>query len=207
MIHIPNNHHRKLHRESCQKLIRKYQYSPIILKDPKTGKNDTFDTDSIRQSNSGLARNDLKVHAIEANRETTKQIQKQSYRRRMDKMNIPIERFYPQLWDSEHPLDTEHPIVLEALPFYSEPYEDAMNVLRIPEYQRVPPAILEPTQQLHPTPPAQQHSISEQGIHLLNCDDPIKFFDAIFRPNEFRTYIRLSCTGSKKFFIYHHSSG
>ena len=43
-----------------------------------------FDTDSIRQSPSGLARIDLKVYAIEANRETTEQIQKQSYRRRMD---------------------------------------------------------------------------------------------------------------------------
>ena len=148
-----------------------------------------FDTDSIRQSPSGLARIDLKVYAIEANRETTEQIQKQSYRRRMDKMNTPIERFYPQLWDSEHHLETEHPIVLEALPFYSEPYEDAMNVLRIPEYQKFPPAILEPTQQLHPTPPAQQHSISEQGTHLLDCDDPIKFFDAIFRPYEFRTIL------------------
>ena len=105
-------------------------------------------------------------------------------------MNTPIERFYPQLWDTEHALVNEYPIVppeqLEALPFDYEPYEDAMNVLRISEYQKVPPAILEPTQKLHPTPQGQQHSISEQGIHLLDCDDPIKFFDAIFPPYEVR---------------------
>ena len=166
-----------------------------------------FDTDSIRQSPSGLERIDLKVYAIEAIRETAEQIQKQSYRRRMDKMNTLIERFHPKLWDSEHHIETEHQIVLEALPFYSEPYEDAMNVLRIPEYQKVPPAILEPTQQLHPTPPGQQHSISEQGIHLLDCDDPIKFFDAIFRPYEFRTILhQTNCTGFKRNLIYHHES-
>ena len=64
-----------------------------------------------------------------------------------------------------------------------------MNVLRISDHQKVQPAILEPTQQLHPTPPGQQHSISEQSIHLHDCDDPIMFFDAIFPPYEFRTIL------------------
>ena len=107
-------------------------------------------------------------------------------------MNTPIERFYRNC-GIRNMLLSVNPIVppeqLEALPFYYVPYEDAMNVLRISEYQKVPPAILEPTQQLHPTPPGQQHFISEQGIHLLDCDDPIKFFDAIFPPYEFRTIL------------------
>ena len=169
----------------------KIQIDPYYPKGSKDWeKRHIFDTDSIRQSPSGLARIDLQVYAIEANRETTEQIQKPSHHRRLDEMNTPIECFYPQLWDSEHALVNENPIVpleqLESLPFYYEPYEDAMNVHRISEYQKVPPAILEPTQQLHPTTPGQQHSISEQGIHLLDCDDPIKFFDAIFPPYEVR---------------------
>ena len=108
-------------------------------------------------------------------------------------MTTPIEPFYPQMWDLEDALVNENPIVppkqLEALPFYYEPYEDAMNVVIISEHQNVQPVILEPTQQLHPTPPGQQHSISKQGIHLLDCDDPIKLLDAIFPPYQFRTIL------------------
>ena len=47
-------------------------------------------------------------------------------------MNTPIERFYPQLWDSRHALVNENPILppelLESLPFYYEPYEDSINI-------------------------------------------------------------------------------
>ena len=83
-----------------------------------------------------------------------------------------------------------------------------MNVLRISEYQKVPPAILEPTQQLHPTPPGQQHSISEQGIHLLDCDDPIKFFDTIFPRYEVRIILhQTKLYWKQRKFDHLHTSG
>ena len=127
-------------------------------------------------------------------------------------MNTPIERFYPQLWDSEHALVNENPIVppeqLEALPFYYEPYEDAMNVLKISEYQKVPPAILEPTQQIHPTPPGQQHSISEQGITCLTVMIQSSSLTPSTHPMSSEPfYIRLSCTRSKENLINLHTSG
>ena len=48
---------------------------------------------------------------------------------------------------------------------------------------KVPTAAEEPTEPLHPHPPPQQHSLSEQGIHLMHCHDPIDFFDYIYPPH------------------------
>ena len=56
-------------------------------------------------------------------------------------------------------------------------------------FERTPTAIQEPTEALHPNPPSQQHQLSDEAKYLADCDDPIKFFDAIFRPNEFRTIL------------------
>ena len=38
-------------------------------------------------------------------------------------------------------------------------------------------------------PPAECHSLSEQGSYLLNCDEPIDFFDAIFGQSEFNSIL------------------
>ena len=47
---------------------------------------------------------------------------------------------------------------LKVLPFYKEPYENALRVERVPldKFLKVPPAIPEPIIPLHQTPPNQQ---------------------------------------------------
>ena len=64
-------------------------------------------------------------------------------------------------------------------------------VRRMPQqrFDRTPPPIQVPTEALHPNPPAQQHQLSDEAKHLGHCDDPIKLFDSIFCPYEFRTIL------------------
>ena len=147
---------------------------------------------------SGLPRIDLYVFAIDANQETKEQQAKKTHHRNMHTMQTPIERFYPQIWDEEHAKVNKNPILssahLETLPFYKEPYENALFVIRTPanKFQKVPTAIEEPTEPLHTNPPSQQHSLSEQGMHLMNCDNPIDFFDAIYCPQEMENILEQS---------------
>ena len=137
----------------------------------------------------GLIRIDLYVYAIDANHETCSQREKHSYCRPLKNIQTPIEWFFPQLWSSENAPHTSHPVIprelLEVLPFYKEPYENALRVDRVPldKFQKVLPAIPEPITPLHQNPPAQQHSLSQQASHLLHCSEPIKFFEAVFRPS------------------------
>ncbi|KAI6660748.1 PiggyBac transposable element-derived protein 4-like [Oopsacas minuta] len=121
------------------------------------------------QSPSGLERIDLQVYAIEANKETRIHIGKTNRRRRMDELETPIERYYPQLL---------------TLEIHTRDQETRGKV------QKVPLTIKEPTHQLHPTPPTQQHSLSEEVIYLLDCNEPIQYFEAIFRPYEFRSILQ-----------------
>ena len=53
------------------------------------------------QSQSGLLRTDIYAYAIETNKETKTQIAKQTHRRCLSKLNTPVERFSPELWDNE----------------------------------------------------------------------------------------------------------
>ena len=75
------------------------------------------------------------------------------------------------------------------LPFYKEPYENALRIERVPleTFQKVAPAIPEPIIPLHQNPPTQQHSLSQEASHLLQCSEPNKFFEAVFRPYEFNS--------------------
>ena len=154
-------------------------------------KRNIFTADLNYTSPTGLVRTDLYVYAIDANGETQSQQTKSSYPRFLNKMQTPIERFYPRLWDSQHALNTGNPVKslqqLESLPFYKKTYENVLRVDRIPvdKFQKVPLAIPEPIEPLHTSPPPQQHSLSPQASHLLQCFEPIDFFDAIFRPYEF----------------------
>ena len=70
-------------------------------------------------------------------------------------------------------------------PYMKEPYENVMSVKRIPQnkFSRISEAIVAPTQQLHDHPPLPQHCLSPEAIHLLEVDEPIIFFDSIFRKN------------------------
>ena len=126
------------------------------------------------QSQSGLLRTDIYAYAIEANKETTTQIAKQTYRRCLSKLNTPIERFFPELWDNERRQ------WVSSFPFQHEPYEDALKVIRTPEpkFAKVPLAMQEPSESFQPPP---EHTFSEEGEYLLDSDEPIDFFHAIFR--------------------------
>ena len=148
---------------------------------------------NYKSPTTGLTRTDLYVFAIDANHETYSQRAKDSYRRALKKTQTPIERFYPQLWSSENAPHTGHPVItreqLEVLPFYKEPYENALRIERVPldTFQKVAPAIPEPIIPLHQNPPAQQHSLSQEASHILQCSEPIKFFEAVFRPYKFNS--------------------
>ena len=102
-----------------------------------------------------------------------------------------IERFYPQPWRSVNAPHTGHPVMsrelLEVLPYYREPHENAMRNQRVTvsKFEKVPPAIPQPIIPLHHNPPQQQHSHSQLAGNLLRSSEPIKFFEAIFRPYEF----------------------
>ena len=142
------------------------------------------------KSQSGLPRIDIYVYTIDANIKTREQRAKKTHQRNMHIMQTPIERFYPELWDAEHATVNKSEIVsgthLQMLPFYREPHENSFSVIRTPasKFQKVPTAIEEPTEPLYIDPPPQQHSLSEQGIHLMHCQDPIELFDAIYPPHE-----------------------
>ena len=122
----------------------------------------------------------------------------------MDKMNTPIERFYPSLWDSGHALITGNPILpseqLEALPFYFEPYEDATNVVRTPEkkLQNVPPAISEPNSA---TSSCSSRSTALYRNKACTCWTVMIQLTSLTpssdRINSEPFYLRLKCTGSK----------
>ena len=51
------------------------------------------------------------------------QISKSYYLRCISKMRTPIERFYPELWDTDTARQR-----LKEFPFYNETYEDAIKV-------------------------------------------------------------------------------
>ena len=148
---------------------------------------------NYKSPTTGLTRTDLYVFAIDANHETYSQRARDSYHRALKKTQTPIERFYPQLWSSENAPHTGHPVItreqLEVLPFHKEPYENALRIERVPldTFQKVAPAIPEPIIPLHQNPPAQQHSLSQEASHLLQCSESIKFFEAVFRPYEFNS--------------------
>ena len=147
------------------------------------------------KSQSGLPRIDFYVYAIDANIETREQRAKKTHQRNMHTMQTPIERFYPELWDEEHASVNKNPILsnthLQTLPFYKEPHETALSVIRtsVNKFQKVPTAIEEPTEPLHPDAPPQQHKLFEQGIHLMYYHDPIDFFDAIYPPHELQNIL------------------
>ena len=154
-----------------------------------------FNLELNRISSTGLLRMDLYVYAVEANAETQEQCGKDKNKRNMTAMNTPIERFYPDLWQLQHQ-HASNPVLpkqyLESLPYYQEPYANALSVIRKPDskFAKVPLAIEEPTHPLHTTPPAQQHSLSEQGKHLLECNEPIQFFEAVYRAYEFKCLVK-----------------
>ena len=156
-----------------------------------------FTPHSIQTSTTGLPRTDLYVYRIEANAETSAQRSKTTHKRNMRALNTPIERFCPHLWDEEHARLYNSPVLTEqqlgAFPFYGEPYENALSVIRTPQahFQKVSPAIPEPQTPLHCNPPPQQHSLSEQGARLLlNSTEPIEFFDAIYSSREMTDLIQ-----------------
>ena len=139
-----------------------------------------------KTSSSGLTRVDLYLYAIEANVETKSQVSKPIKNRiSLSDLKTPIERFYPELWDDGCRKD------LYKFPFMNQPYENAMSVLRSPThtFAKVPVAIEEPSQPLHNDPPPPQHVLSPEGQFLLDKEEPIDFFDAIFRKYEFMTVL------------------
>ena len=80
----------------------------------------------------------------------------------MHQRNTPIKRFYPEIRDAEHSQLIGSPIkstgFLPALPFFQEPYENALSVDRNSlDNSNVAPATPGPLYQLHPDPPSQQH--------------------------------------------------
>ncbi|KAI6646989.1 piggyBac-derived 2-like [Oopsacas minuta] len=125
-----------------------------------------FDVDRQFTSQSGLQRSDLYLFAIEANKETTSQVEKPNGRRCLPKLTSPIERFYTELWNNE---------------------SHALKVIRTPEniFTNVPLPIHEPFEPLHPQPPHVEHCLSEEGKYLLDSENPIDFFEALFRKYEF----------------------
>ena len=64
-------------------------------------------------------------------------------------------------------------------------------MLRTPEnrFANVPLPICEPSEPLHPQPPDAEHSLSEEGKYLLDSENLIDFFEAIFRKYEFLTIL------------------
>ena len=66
-----------------------------------------------------------------------------------------------------------------------------MSVIRNPPhlFAKCPLAIEEPSQPLHTQPPPAQHTLSEDAQFLLETDEPIDFFDVIFRKYEFMTIL------------------
>ena len=99
----------------------------------------------------------------------------------MSSSKTPIERFYPDLWDIT--TRGEFP----SYPFFKEPFEDAIRVKRVPihMFEKVPPAIMEPTEPLHHQPPPPEHVLSKEAGFLMETEEPIYFFNAIFRKYEF----------------------
>ena len=73
----------------------------------------------------------------------------------------------------------------------NEPFENATSVFSHPKHliAKVPVAIEEPSQPLHPNPLLPQHQLSQDGQFLLESNEPIDFFDAIFRKYEFMTLL------------------
>ena len=85
-------------------------------------------------------------------------------------MQTPIERIYPELWDEEHATVNKNQVFssthLQTLPFYKEPHENAVSVIRTlaSKFQKVPTS---------PKSPPQKHSLSEQGIHSCTVMIPL----------------------------------
>ena len=106
------------------------------------------------------------------------------------KTQTAIERFYFQLFSSGNAPHTGHPLIsgeqLEVFPVYKVPYEYALRVDKVPtdKFLRVPSAIPASIIPVHLNPPALQYSLSQQASHLLHCSQPIKLFEAAFRPYE-----------------------
>ena len=140
-----------------------------------------YSTNELSVSSSGLPRIDLFLYALEANSETNLQLAKINHRRMLSSSKTPIERFYPDLWD----ITTRGE--LSSYPFFNEPFEDALRIKRVPShmFEKVPPAITEPTEPLHHRSPPSQHVLSKESGFLLETEEPIHFFDAIFRKYEF----------------------
>ena len=137
------------------------------------------------KSHTSIPRLDLYVMCIDANFETKSQLSK-SVRRCLTQIHSPVERFVPSIWQTKIALE------LNKYPFFNEPYEDALKVSRLPHdaFKKVPVALSEPTDPVHPNPPKEYHCLSPEGQYLLDCDEPIDFFLAIFRTYELRTIVR-----------------
>ena len=110
-------------------------------------------------------------------------------------MENPIERFYPTIWNSDNAPHNEKnilPAKLKALPFFTEPYEDATRVARVPatKFSKVQQAFQEPTHVLHPSSPDQMHSFSEEGKYRSECDAPTDFFETIFGSSQLKSIVR-----------------
>ena len=148
-----------------------------------------------QRSSTGFCRTYLYVYTIEANREREQQVAKKGYRRKLYARETPLERFFPQLWTATNAKLHNNPVMsekqLEVFPFYKEPYENALSVISEPEkkFEKVPLAIEEPINMLHPNPPSQQHSLSQHRQYLRDCNEPIKFFNAIYRSYEMVTIL------------------
>ena len=93
-----------------------------------------FKLDTNLKSPTGLSRLDLYVSAMNAKTKTKSQCERKKYRIPMHQRNTPIERFYTEIWDAEHSQLIGIPIksteFLPALPFFQEPYENALSVDR-----------------------------------------------------------------------------
>ena len=107
----------------------------------------------------------------------------------------PIERYHPEIWDADHQQIIGSTIQsreqLQALPFFKEPYENALSIDRNSDntFSKFKPAIPEPLSQLHPQPPSQQHTLSQQGLYLLGYKEPLDFFDAIYGPHQIESLL------------------
>ena len=168
-----------------------------------------FNPNPKQMSPTGLCRTDLYVYAIEANRETAQQVGKKGYRRKLYARETPLERFHPQLWNTMNTKLHKNPIMsekqLEAFPFYTEPYENALSVIRKPDkkFEKVPFPIQEPIEKLHENPPPQHHSFSQEGQYLRDCNAPIEFFNAIYRPYEISTILEQTKLYRKQKKLWH----
>ena len=146
-----------------------------------------FKTDLSKSSSCGVPRIDLYVYAIEANTETNTQFAKRNHIS-LSKLKTPIERFYAELWNEG---SREY---LINLPFMNDPFENAISVNKNPPhlFAKCPTAIDEPSLTLHTQPPPPQHFLSQDAQYVLETDEPIHFFDAIFRKYEFMTVLNES---------------